>query len=394
MRQRKQIFAPFDPDDIERLIARAARQGVALNSASASKALAPLGILAAIRKLDGVCRLIQAARNEDHELSFRLALRRVDTCGGNVEEAIRRMLAGGSESSEGIPETVQYAGDRGVLFSPNSISNLFAKHGRGGARRYIDKLAAIMDAASTLDVDCPQTLASRRLSLADGDAQHVIANFIAEHRRRADRRTVRCRVAVPPPTLNARSNAFAGCGCPRCCDRLASQLQPYISKMIAGPFFTGLDREEARAEANLELLRSVETWRGGSNFAGWFAAHFKSRVQTTYRSRSAEEREMLSLDAPAVLANDDGGRAVPLGERIPDRSIDVLEIVLLRERFAEAALTQRQLRADRGEEFTNDSSADPGSSNSPRPLRLVSPVASPTDRAETMSLSRPSRKAA
>ena len=154
MRKHKQTLAPFDPGDIERLIARAARQGVTLDSASA-KALAPLGTLAAIRKLDGVCRLIQAVRNEDQELSFRLALRRVDTCGGNVEEAIRRMLAGGSESSEGIPETVQYAGDRGVLFSPNSISNLFAKHGRGGARRYIDKLAAIMDAASVLGVRLP-----------------------------------------------------------------------------------------------------------------------------------------------------------------------------------------------------------------------------------------------
>jgi hypothetical protein len=62
---------------------------------------------------------------------------------------------------------------------------------------------------------------------------------------------------------------------------------------------------------------------------------------------------MLSLDAPGVLSDDDGGRVVPLGERIPDRSRDVLEIVLLRERFAEAALAQRQLRADRGEEFTN-----------------------------------------
>jgi hypothetical protein len=392
MKRNKQTLTSFDLGNIQCLIGRAARQGITLDSASA-KALAQLGTLAAIRKLDGVCRLIQAVRNDDHELNFRLALRRIDMCGGNVEEAIRRMLTGGPENSEGVPETVQYANDRGVLFSPNSISSLFAKHGRGGARRYIDKLAAIMDAASGLGVDCPQTLATRRLSLAGGDAQHVIVNFTAEHRRRADRRTVRCRVIVPPPTLNERSNAFAGCGCPRCNDRLASQLKPYISKMIAGPFFAALDREEARAEANLELLRSVETWPGG-NFTGWFAARFKSRVQTIYASRSAEEREMLSLDAPGVLADNDGGRAVPLGERIPDRSTDVLAIVLLRERVAEAALALRQRRADRGEEFTNGSSAEPESSTSPRPLRLVPPAASAADRAKTMSVSRPSQKAA
>ena len=170
-------------------------------------------------------------------------------------------------------------------------------------------------------------------------------------------------------------------------------MKPYISKMIAGPFFNGLDREEARAEANLELLRSVETWPGGSNFTGWFAARFKSRVQTIYRSRSAEEREMLSLDAPGVLANDDGGRAVPLGERIPDRSTDVLEIVLLRERFAEAALAQRQLRADRGEEFTSGTAAESEPSTSPRPLRLVKPALSMADGVQT-GLSRFSRKAA
>ena len=103
---------------------------------------------------------------------------------------------------------------------------------------------------------------------------------------------------------------------------------------------------------------------------------------------------MLSLDAPGVLSNDDGGRTVPLGERIPDRSIDVLQIVLLREHVAEAALAQRQRCADRVEEFTNGSSAKSASSASPRPLRLVPPQVWETDVAETMDLPKLSRKAA
>jgi hypothetical protein len=391
MNRRRQTNASFTSEDIRRLTERAARQGVTLDPASA-KTLAPLSTLAAIRKVNGVCRLIQAGHDEDLELNFRLALRRIDTCGGNVEEAIRRTLAGGPENREGIPEIVQYAADRGVLFAPSSIGNLFSKHGRGGTRHYIDKLGAIMDAAAVLGIDCPQTLATQRLSLAEGDERHVIADFTAEHRRRSHRRTVTCRVVVPPSALDARSNAFAGCGCPRCSDRLAAQLRPYISKMITGPFFSGLDREEARAEANLELIRSIETWPGG-NFTGWFAARFQHRVQTIYASRSAEERKMLSLDASGVLADDDGGRAVPLGERIPDRSTDVLEIVLLRERVAEAALALRQRRADRGEEFRNDSLAEAESSTSPRSLRLVPPVLPGAYGAETGS-SRLSRKAA
>jgi hypothetical protein len=392
MKKYKQTDASCSPSDIQYLTNRAARQGIALDSASA-KNLASLGLLAAVRKLDGVCRLIKTAHDEDAKLGFRAALRRVDTCGGNAEEAIRRMLAGGAETQEGICETVQYAADRGVVFTPHTVANLSRKHGRSGTQCYIDKLGAIMDAAAVFGVDCTQTRASQRLSHADGDAQHVIAQFAAEYRRRSDRRTITCRVPVPPRALEARSNAFAGCGCPRCRDRLAAQLQHYIGKMIARPFFNGLEPEEARAEANLELIRSAETWPGG-NFTGWFAHRFERRVRVIYASRSSEEREMISLDAPGVLSEDDGGRTVPLGERIPDRSVDVLEIVLLRERVAEAALELRQNRADRGEEFTNGTPAEPDSATSPRPLRLVPPEASITDATKTVERTRLSRKAA
>jgi len=167
------------------------------------------------------------------------------------------MLTDGPEARPGIPETVQYAADRGVLLAPSSICRLFTKHGVSGTRRYIDKLAAIMDAASILGFDCTQTLAARRLSLAEGDAQCVIVDFTAEHRRRSDRRTITCRVPIPPRDLSARANAFAGCGCPHCVDRLAIQLQHYIGKMITGSFFARLDREEAtrRGEPRADPIR-------------------------------------------------------------------------------------------------------------------------------------------
>jgi hypothetical protein len=351
MRQAKRSQTPSE-EEITHLTAHAARQGVTLDPATA-KTLATLGALAATRKLSHACRLIHAAEREDLRLSLRDALRRIDTCGGDGGEALRRLLTSGPEARAGVPETVEYASDRGVLLTPNSICRLFTRHGAGGTRRYIDGLATIMDAASLLGIDCTQALAARRLALTDGDVRRVIADFTAEHRRRSDRLTLACRVIVPPRELGARSNAFAGCGCPRCLDRLAVQLQRYIGKMIVAPFFSNLDREEARAEANLELIRSVETWPGG-NFTGWFAACFKHRVSKIYASRSAEEREIVSLDAAGVLADDNGGRTVPLSERIPDRSADVLSIVLLRERAAEAALELRRLRADRGDEFMQE----------------------------------------
>jgi hypothetical protein len=268
------------------------------------------------------------------------------------------------EARMGVSATIQYAAERGVTLAPSSLNRLFKRHGRRGTRLYVDKLGAIMDAASVLGIDCTQAHATRRLSLAKGDAQRVIADFTAERRRRLDRQTVTCRVSAPPRAHAERTNAFAGCGCPRCRDRLAAHMKRYIGKMIAAPLFLDLDREEARAEANLELIRSAETWPGG-NFTGWFAARFTDRVRAIDRSRSAEEREMLSLDAEGVLSDDHGGRTVSLGERIPDRSVDVLRIVLWREQRAEEALARQQIMVDRCEEYTRRAASVMEAVNSP-----------------------------
>jgi hypothetical protein len=337
-----------ESSEIQRLVRRAAKQAIMVDQTSA-KALLSLGALAATRKLDGVCRLIRASRTENLRLGFTEALRRVDMCGGNVEEAIRRTLTGGAEVHEAVADMVEYAADRGVTLAPLSIHRHVKQRGRDGTQAYIDKLAAVMDAAAILEMDCSQARAAQCLSRAQGDAQRVIADFAAEACRRADRREGKCRVIVPPRIHRARPNAFAGCGCPHCRDRLAAHMENYIAKMLAAPLFRDLDRDEMRAEANLELIQSIETWPGG-NFTGWFATRFANRVRSIHRARSNDEREMLSLDAEGVLSNDEGGRMIPLGERVPDRSVDVLMIVILRERLAEAALALRQLRADRGDE--------------------------------------------
>jgi hypothetical protein len=335
--------------EIKRLTLHAAKHGATLDTASA-KEIAVLEPPVSTRKLDGILRLIRATGDEGFALSTRQALSRVDACGGDAEEAFRRTLAGGVEFRPGVADTVGYAAQRGVVFTPNSVYQLLRRRGLDGTRRYIDDLAAIMDVASELGVECSQDKAKTRLWRAGGDAGAVVAGFRAAHRRRQDRRTAPCRVAVPPRELASRSDAFAGCGCPRCLHRLAVQMQRYIARLVARPFCARLDREEARAEANLELIESVECWPGG-NFTGWFAARFGHRIAARNESRALEESTTVSLDAPGVLADDAGGRLVSLAERIPDRSCDVLTIVLLRERLSERALELRQVRADRGEEY-------------------------------------------
>jgi hypothetical protein len=384
MNNRERTPASAATSEIQRLVKRAGRQGLELDKASA-KTLSSLGGIASTRKLDQACRLVHAGRNKNLQVGCRDALRRIDMCGGHVEEAIRRMLVGGAEAIEGVPEMVQYAADRGVSLTPRSIYKHFGTRGRSGTRLYIDKLGAIMDESAILGALCTQNLATQRLSRAGEDVERAITEFRVQQRRRADRRSITCRVTVPPRAPSARSNALAGCGCQCCRDRLAADMQRYINKMISSPFFIDLDRDEARGEANLALIQAIETWPGG-NFTGWFATCFKRRVQTIYASRSAAEKEMLSLDAEDVLSDDDGGRAVPLAERIPDRTKDVITIVLLRERVAEAALRLRQVRADRSEQFTDGFSEK---QKLPAPSRALRLISSSTDTVSKAQSARP-----
>jgi DNA-directed RNA polymerase specialized sigma24 family protein len=252
-------------------------------------------------------------------------------------------------SEDVVSDTLDYAERRGLTFTSSSIRYLFKRHGHAGAHRHLDRLGAILDAAAIVGCDCTQSRAARRLALAKGDAQAVIDELAAQRRRRVDRRTAPCAVPISPPTLALRSNAYASCGCPHCMRRLANQLQRYIEKMISAPYFSRVDRDEARAEAYLELIDSAERWPGGPSFTGWFSISFERRIQALYRSR--QRAQTVSLDAEWALTNDEGGRIVPLGERVPDRSIDVLTIVIIRELRAEQELARRAVRAMRSAEF-------------------------------------------
>ncbi len=288
----------------------------------------------------------------------------------------------------------QFAAERGVVLAPSSLSRLFKQRGRSGTRRYINDLGTIMDAAATFGIDCTQARATRRIAQAGGSAHCVIADFAAQHRRRSDRRTATCCVTVPPHALRERANAFAGCGCPRCCERLSAHMKPYIAKMISAPYFAHLDPDEARSEANLALIRSAETWPGG-NFTGWFAAHFNTRVKEIYssRSRTVEWDQPLSLDASSILDDDNGGRTVSLGERVSIYTADVLTIVIRRAQLAEAALAQRKRCIERVEEYDTGGRDAPMPSQSTR-LRRVTFASTTSDTSQPRHLSISSQQAA
>lgn len=248
-----------------------------------------------------------------------------------------------------LSEAIRHADDRGVTLSDRYLARLVRRTGWQDTLRYIDKLAEIMDTAAALGIDCPQTLASRRLSLANGDAQSVVDGLSAEARRRADRERAGCNVIVPPRDWRERANAYANCGCPCCFDRLAIHMQSYI-RVVKLRLCDGLEPDEALGEAHLELAESLDRWKGGPNFPGFFGERFEKRVLNIYKSRCREEREMLSLNVEDTLDRD-GELRVSLLERVPDRSTNVLTIVLCRELCWEWLLAQHRARVDRLVEY-------------------------------------------
>jgi hypothetical protein len=335
--------------DARVLVELAARRGVTVGVGSAQR-LNSMGFLHAKRKIEDVCRVVDAAAEEDLRLTFTSARRRLEACGGDVEKAIHRLEWGDLETREGMPEAILHAGDLGVNLEASTLYGLIRTRGREGTLEYISDLADIIDTACTLGIECPQTLATRRLALAGGDASVAIVGFRAQHRRRMDRLRYPCSAVVAPRGLRERANAYAGCGCPSCLRRLAAQLQGYIAKMVANSPCSGLTHEEASAEANRVLLISAESWPGG-NFTGWFSHAFKRRMLEIYASRSEEDERLLYLDAPQVLWNDGDGRLVSLGERVTDRTASVEDIVLQREQAAEEELKRHRDRIERIREF-------------------------------------------
>jgi DNA-directed RNA polymerase specialized sigma24 family protein len=330
------------------LVQHAARHGVVLSYADAERLLRKQDVLPALRAVQDVCKVIRLCRSEQLELDFGSALRHLRACGGDPDETAKRLLWGAPGARPGVAEASRHAVRRGIDLEPAAIDRLVRTRGLDGAMRWIDKLHAVMAAADDLGVECDLKNASWRLSRAKGSVEAVVADLAAIQQRRVDGLTAPCGVMVPPRDWQERANAYAGCRCRPCREKLVIQMQPYIGKMLTNPFFADLD--DARSEANYELTNAIDQWPGGTNFAGWFAGFFRHRVLHTYANREPEDRTMLSLDAPAIHADDRGGRVVSLLDRLADRSVDPAPVVE-RKLTIEASMTEK--RRDREKRVTD-----------------------------------------
>lgn len=334
-------------DEVALLIRRATSQEVALPEATACR-LAKLGRLNAARKVNAVCQVVRTSRKEGAELRFGAALKHLEDCGGDVELALRRLLGSPLERRRGVHELLEYAASRGIELGPRTVNELRRVRGDAGARRHLDDVATILDAAYEARRPISQRAAVRRLNEADGEAQKVVARLVAERRRHDDRVNGPCTLRLRQRSEEDLSQRLAECACLSCSGRLAERLGPLIDQVIARRPHTRRDPEEARSQAHLDLMLALDTWRGGTNFPAYFRKRLIAMYESDYTSTPDVEREMLPLDAGFLR---DSGGEVTLEERVPDLTVDVAITVILLDELRRRVAQRRREWEERALEY-------------------------------------------
>ncbi len=266
------------------------------------------------------------------------------------------------DDSQEIHRLIKRAARQDVTLDATSARAL-AGLGAIAATRKLDGVCHLIRAGRTTGLELSFQEASQRIEARGGNVAEAIRRLADAHRaeiRKATSETIRYAAdrgltfapsSIEPSLQATRATRHASLYRPA--ERHHGHCRNCWRGLLSDSRHTPpVTRRRRRPAGDRRFCRQPST-ATGSTFTGWFAIRLKCRVLEIYRSRSAEERKLISLDAAYALADDESGRIVSLGERVPDRSIDVLIIVLLRERLAEKALQLRRIRAERGEEYTS-----------------------------------------
>lgn len=134
-----------------------------------------------------------------------------------------------------------------------------------------------------------------------------------------------------------------------CFYRLWEELEPYTATAIERHrrrYCRDRDRREARddlrAIARLMLYEACLSWSHDRGFTAFYGTVLANALASSLRVELAEKRgggvRPCRLDAPAFY---DGLRSVTLADRVADRSVDPLEIVLAKERLEDMERSRR-----------------------------------------------------
>jgi hypothetical protein len=96
------------------------------------------------------------------------------------------------------------------------------------------------------------------------------------------------------------------------------------------------DDDDLQQEAGLALIKALDHWDGTGDFTAYYGsilANHMASLNQWFATQGRGGERPLSLDAEIFTRRD--GKRVELVETVPDRSMDTLKIVLIRESIAE-----------------------------------------------------------
>jgi hypothetical protein len=329
-------------ETVTELRAFAAERGVFVSANTIRTLRRGRGHTEARERIERAARLIDFAALElGIELSYRTAALRLASARQDLEKACARLHAQVSRG-ELLParaagqELASFAAGHGVKLANRTARQHAARD--GDPREQIRSLALVLDEASKLGLNVDERSARGRIVQARGDTNAVIAKLRRQATSRRRRASHYCHVPHHAHRRLSRKqlNDIARCSCSRCVERLVVELQAYTRSVVRAEAPRQLPRDDAVQEARIALIRALDDWTGHGDFTAFYGTLLGTHFTSLSRWFTTEGRggeQPLSLDAE-VFAYRDGGR-VDLIETIPDRTMDTLRIVLIRESIGE-----------------------------------------------------------
>ena len=271
------------------------------------------------------------------ELGYQSAAGRLAAVSQNVEEAcgrLREQVARGElpVTRPAAKEFARFAAAHGVSLADDTARRHAARD--GDPREQVKSLARVLDEASKLGLKVDDRSARGRLVQAQGNTEAVVARMRQQATSRRRRASHYCRAPCHTRRRLGRRqiNDAARCSCARCVERLVVELQAYTRSVVRAEAPRQLPHDDATQEARITLIRALDDWTDQGDFTAFYGTllgnHFAS-LSRWFTTQGRGGEQPLSLDAE-IFAYRDGGR-VDLIDTIPDRTMDTLRIVLIRE---------------------------------------------------------------
>jgi hypothetical protein len=240
------------------------------------------------------------------------------------------------------------AAEQGTPVSRRTARRLASRHAHD-APEYLRGLGRVRDAASRSGMRIDAASAALRITAAEGDAQLAIERLDQRARNRRLMEAKYCRAPYRSGSRDVRIDRAARCKCRGCFYKLWEELEPYTNTLIERhrrrhcrdrDRFEVLD--DLRGTARQMLYEACLGWSCNDGFATFYGTVLTNALNSALRVELAEIRgggaRPASLEAPLFY---DGLRPVTLADRVPDRSIDPLTILLAKERLEEMDRSRR-----------------------------------------------------